>query len=86
MAGPTEAPSTVGNHAYFIDRALNGMTTTLTMLGDEMVVVRPDLPDANTPYGLVNHCLGVVEYWAGHVIAGREVQRDRAAEFRARGS
>jgi cystathionine beta-lyase len=81
-----EAPSFVGNHAYFINRAMDGMATTLTELGDDLVVARPDLPGANTPYGLVTHCLGVLEYWAGHVIAGRVVPRDRAAEFRARGT
>jgi cystathionine beta-lyase len=86
MLEPAEPPSPVGNHVYFIDRALDGMATTLTELGDELVVIRPDLPDANTPYGLVTHCLGVLDYWAGHVIAGRVVRRDRAAEFRARGT
>jgi len=86
MLEPAEPPSPVGNHVYFLDRALDGMTTTLTELGDELVVIRPDLPDANTPYGLVTHCLGVLDYWAGHVIAGRVVRRDRAAEFRARGT
>ena len=83
---PVEVPSSVAGHVYFIDRALDGMAKTLTDLGDDLVVIRPDLPGANTPYGLVTHCLGVVEYWAGHVIAGRTVERDRAAEFRARGT
>ncbi len=83
---PVEAPSSLGTHVYFIDRALDGMASVLTELGDDLVVIRPDLPGANTPYGLVTHCLGVLEYWAGHVIAGRRVERDRAAEFRARGS
>ena len=63
-----------------------GWRRSLIELGDELVVNRPDLPGANTPYGLVTHCLGVLDYWAGHVIAGRPVQRDRAAEFRARGT
>jgi cysteine-S-conjugate beta-lyase len=85
-AESVDVASSVDNHVYFIDRALDGMTRTLTELGDDLVVVRPELPGANTPYGLVTHCLGVVEYWAGHVIAGRTVQRDRPAEFRARGT
>jgi bifunctional pyridoxal-dependent enzyme with beta-cystathionase and maltose regulon repressor activities len=33
----------------------------------------------------VTHCLGVVEYWAGQVNLGRDVHRDRAAEFTATG-
>ena len=86
MPESAEGPSSVGNYLYFVDRALDGMTTTLTELGDDLVVNRPDLPGVNTPYGLVTHCLGVMDYWAGHVIAGRAVRRDRAAEFRARGT
>jgi len=27
-----------------------------------------------------------MDYWAGHVVAGRNVQRDRDAEFRAAGT
>ena len=34
---------------------------------------------------MLNHCLGVMEYWAGYMVAGRSIQRDRAAEFRAAG-
>ena len=83
---PGEVPSPVGSHVYFIDRALDGMARTLAELGDDLVVIRPDLPGANTPYGLVTHCLGVVDYWAGQVIAGRTVQRDRSAEFHAHGT
>jgi Protein of unknown function (DUF664). len=45
----------------------------------------PSLPGANSPYALVTHCLGVVEFWAGHLVAGRPVERDRPAEFSASG-
>ena len=31
------------------------------------------------------HCVGVIEHWAGSVIAGLEIPRDRAAEFTATG-
>ena len=76
----------MGDYLYFVNRALQGMRTTLVELGDDLVVTRPDLPGANTPFGLVTHCLGVMEYWGGHVVAGRSVQRDRDAEFQARGT
>src|SRR5579875_3480058 len=46
---------------------------------------RPDLPGANSPYAILTHCLGVMEFWGGHVVAGRAVERDRPAEFRAAG-
>jgi hypothetical protein len=54
-------------------------------LGDDRANAKPDLPDANSPYAILTHCLGVMAYWGGDVVAGREVERDRAAEFRASG-
>jgi len=71
--------------ASYIDRAVGEMTGIVTGLGDELANIRPDLPGANSPYAILRHCLGVMEYWGGHVVAGRMVERDRAAEFRAAG-
>ena len=70
---------------FFVDRALDGMTTIVTDLGDDLANTAPPVPGANSPYATLTHCLGVVEFWAGHVMAGRPVDRDRAAEFRAAG-
>ena len=61
------------------------MAAIVTGLGDELANTRPDLPGANSPYAILRHCLGVMEYWGGHVVAGRTVERDRAAEFLAAG-
>ena len=72
-------------YLYFVNLALEGMTAILVDLGDELANRRADLPGANTPYAIVTHCLGVVEYWAGHLVAGRTVERDRPAEFTAAG-
>lgn len=72
-------------YLYFTDRALDGMAAIVAELGDELANRRPDLPGANTPYAILNHCLGVAEYWAGHLVAGRVVARDRDAEFTASG-
>ncbi|HEV7534196.1 MAG TPA: DUF664 domain-containing protein [Acidimicrobiia bacterium] len=73
------------DYLYFVDRALDGMAAILAAMGDDLANRRPDLPGANSPYAIVTHCLGVVEYWAGHLVAGREVHRDRPAEFTATG-
>lgn len=70
---------------WYIDQALDGMVGILTELGDDLANQRPDLPGANTPFALLTHCLGVIEYWGGDVIAGRIVERDRDAEFVAVG-
>lgn len=72
-------------YLYFTDRALDGMAAIVAELGDELANRRPDLPGANTPYAVLTHCLGVAEYWAGHLVAGRAVVRDRDAEFTASG-
>jgi hypothetical protein len=75
----------VEDYLYFVDEALDGMVGIVTDLGDELANRRPDVPDTNSPYVLLHPCLGVMEYWAGHVVAGRTVERDRDAEFRASG-
>ena len=71
---------------YYADVALDGMVGIVEGLGDELANRRPELPGANAPYAILTHCLGVMEFWGGRVIAGREITRDRAAEFVATGS
>jgi len=72
-------------YLYFVDRALDGMAEVLGSLGDELAKRRPALPGANSPYAIVAHCLGVLDYWAGFQVAGRSVERDRDGEFAASG-
>lgn len=72
--------------AKYVERAVDGMSDILRDLGDDLANRRPGLPGANSPYAIVRHCLGVMEFWGGQVIAGRVVQRDRDAEFRATGT
>jgi Protein of unknown function (DUF664) len=69
----------------YVERALDAMADITDGLGDVPANQRPDLPGANSPYVILRHCLGVLEFWGGHVVAGREVDRDRDAEFRASG-
>ena len=71
--------------ASYVDQAVDAMTAIVTELGDEAANQRPALPGANSPYVILRHCLGVMEFWGGQVVAGREVQRDRDAEFRSSG-
>ncbi|SFW85389.1 DinB family protein [Amycolatopsis australiensis] len=73
------------DYLWFAGRALDGMAAILAELGDERANRRPDLPGANSPYAIVTHCLGVLEFWAGSLVAGRAVERDRDAEFTATG-
>jgi hypothetical protein len=72
-------------YLHFVDDALDGLAEMLRELGDARAGRRLDTPGANTPYAVVTHCLGVMEFWCGHVVHGRASDRDRAAEFRAAG-
>jgi len=74
------------DYLYFVDTALDGMIAIVTDLGDDLANRHPDLPGANSPYVIVTHCLGVMRYYAAQAVAGREVDRDRDAEFRAAGA
>jgi Protein of unknown function (DUF664) len=75
----------VDDYLWYVDEALDGMVDIVTALGDDLANRRPDVPGTNSPYVLLHHCLGVMAYWAGHVVAGRSIERDRDAEFRASG-
>lgn len=71
---------------YFINCALDGMVRIAEELGDERVNLRPDIPGANSPYAILYHCVGCTNFWIGGLIAGRQVTRDRDAEFQAQGT
>jgi hypothetical protein len=83
MAAPLEISAE--GFLYLIDRALDGLAGIVTSLGDELANQAPDLKDTNTPYGIVNHCIGVSRWWAGHVVDGHQVDRDREHEWSATG-
>ena len=70
----------------FIDEALDGMVGIAEVLGDERGNKRPDLPDTNSPYAILTHCIGMATYWLGSVLCGRPSTRDRDSEFRAEGT
>jgi uncharacterized damage-inducible protein DinB len=69
----------------FCDEALEGMHDIVSELGDEVANRRTGLPGGNTPVQILTHCMGVMGWWAGRVNLGREVVRDRPAEFEAAG-
>jgi hypothetical protein len=73
------------DYLWYVDLALDQMIDIVSGLGDDRANAKPDLPGANSPYAILTHCLGVMAYWGGDVVAGRDVERDRAAEFRASG-
>jgi hypothetical protein len=70
----------------YVERAVDQMTDIVGGLGDDLANRRPALPGANSPYAILRHCLGVMDFWGGQVVAGRAIERDRDAEFVATGS
>jgi hypothetical protein len=73
------------DYLWFVDQALDGMVAIVGELGDDRANRRPGVEGANSAYVILTHCLGVMEFWGGMFVAGRSVERDRAAEFRAQG-
>jgi Protein of unknown function (DUF664) len=73
------------DYFYYVDDAIEEMIAIVTDLGDELANSSLDLPGSNSPYAILTHCLGVMEFWGGHVVAGRVIERDRAAEFLSAG-
>lgn len=80
-----EAVISTDDYVWFVNRKLDQMVEVLHQLGDDHVCERPQLPGTNSAYGIATHCLGVMTSWAGHLVAGREVVRNRDAEFGATG-
>ena len=77
---------TIDDFLHFINVALNGMVRIVEELGDERVNLRPDIPGANSPYVILYHCVGCTNFWIGSLLAGRQVNRNRDAEFQAQGT
>src|SRR5438876_8347136 len=50
--------------ASYVDRAVEAMADIVGDLGDDLANTRPGLPGANSPYVILRHCLGVMEFWA----------------------
>lgn len=67
------------------DESLAAMQAILAAMTTEQANRAPDLPGANSPYAIGTHCVGMVDFWAGSVIAGLRIPRDRDGEFRAQG-
>ena len=70
----------------FCDSAFEEWAGVLAELGDDLVSVRPDVPGANTAFGLTAHIGGVIDFWGRTTNRGMVVPRDRPAEFLATGT
>ncbi len=84
-AGSRPVAVSAEDYLWFVDRALAEMAGIVEELGDALANRRPPFRGGNSAFVILTHCLGVMEYWGGATVAERPVQRDRAAEFGARG-
>ncbi|MDQ1704730.1 MAG: hypothetical protein QOF18_1096 [Frankiaceae bacterium] len=71
---------------FLLERHLDRMTAIVAGLGDERANVTPELTGANSAYQILLHCCGMLEWWTRSAVLGREVRRDRDAEFGSSGS
>lgn len=74
------APAVV---AGYLSAAYDRMLVVADRLGDDLVNRRPHGARTNSVAALITHCLGVTEFWVGHVGLRRPSDRDREAEFGA---
>lgn len=58
---------------------------TLDGLNSGGLNFKPTRKDTNSPFILATHLLGSERYWIHQVVGKRTIERDRDAEFRARG-
>jgi uncharacterized damage-inducible protein DinB len=82
----TEVAISTSDYLWFVDLALTEMVGIVRQLGDAEANRRPAMAGANSPFAILTHCLGVMEFWGGFMVAGRAIERDREAEFEATGS
>lgn len=81
VAGNTGSVISVDDYLHYVDEALDGMAAIVTELGDDLANQRLAVPGSNSPYAVLNHCLGVIASWGGYMVAGRVISRDRDAEL-----
>ncbi len=78
---PDEARHFVG----VLQRIVRTALTQVRDLSESDLNRSLDLPSSNTAFVLATHLIGSAEYWVLELVGGREVQRERSAEFRAVG-
>ena len=65
---------------------LDEIIATVAAMDDETANTALDVPGSNSPYQILEHCLGMLREWTKDQLLGEPTGRDRDAEFVARGS
>jgi hypothetical protein len=69
-----------------LERIGHAVLTELRDLPADVLNQLVPIPQANTLFALATHLLGAGEFWVLAVAGGREIRRDREAEFHASGT
>lgn len=72
--------------ADVLERIGRGVLEELKDLPEDVLNRSVAIPEANTLFALATHLVGSGEFWVLALAGGREIQRDRDAEFRAYGT
>ena len=77
---------TIDDFEVFCRRSFAGVLSVVDRLGDDLINERPRVTAGSSPYALVTHILGAVEFWVGHMVLGEDSTRARDDEFIASGT
>jgi uncharacterized protein DUF664 len=72
--------------AALLERLSHDMLAQLDGISEHDLNRALPLPETNSLYALATHTLGAGEYWTLVMAGGRDIPRDRPAEFRASGA
>ena len=79
-------PGEASHYALVLERIARRALDQFQDLSDRDLNRTLALPESNSAFVLATHLIGSAEYWVLELAGGRDVQRDRLAEFRATGT
>jgi uncharacterized damage-inducible protein DinB len=79
-------PTTGAEFAQVLECIARDTLKTLDGVSDEVLNRPLPLPETNSLFALATHLAGAGEFWTLVMAGGREIPRDRSAEFHATGT
>ncbi len=76
----------VETYSYFIRKRIDSIRECLPPLNEDQINRAPPVKGANSAFVIATHVLGNARAWVLGIACGRELKRDRPAEFAARGT
>src|SRR5690349_14560858 len=79
-------PTAGAQFAEILERIARDTLRALEDIPDEVLNQPLPLPETNSLFALATHLVGAGEFWTLVLVGGREIPRDRPAEFHATGT